>query len=89
MMSRIAPRVHAHELRLGGGRELEVHAAQRSRLRWLNATLACAITGLSPCSSNSCWQNARAKKPRSSSLRSRSMTNAPASLVSVKIMRQG
>ena len=32
MMSRIAPRVHAHELRLGGGRKLEVHAAQRAAL---------------------------------------------------------
>ena len=30
----------------------------------LKATFACAITGLRPCSANSCWQNARAKKPR-------------------------
>src|SRR5262249_45585015 len=52
----------------------------------LNARLACAITGWSPCSSNSCWQNARAKKPRLSGLRSTSITNAPLSLVSEKII---
>src|ERR1043166_1271112 len=50
------------------------------------ATLACAITVLSPRSRNSCWQKARAKKPRSSVLRSRSMMKAPLSLVSVKII---
>src|SRR5882672_636195 len=46
---------------------------------------ACAITGLRPCSANSFSQKARAKKPRSSSRRSRSRMNAPFSLVSVKI----
>src|SRR5882762_6692891 len=46
---------------------------------------ACAITGLRPCSANSFWQKARAKKPRSSSRRSRSRMNAPFSLVSLKI----
>src|SRR6266481_1779750 len=46
---------------------------------------ACAITGLRPCSANSFWQKARAKKPRSSSRRSRSRMKAPFSLVSVKI----
>src|SRR5580765_7175010 len=44
------------------------------------------MTGFRPWSANSCWQKARAKKPRLSSLRSRSMTNAPFSFVSVKIM---
>src|SRR5215470_14602024 len=51
----------------------------------LKAMFACAITGSSPCSANSFWQKARAKKPRSSSRLSRSMMKAPFSLVSVKI----
>src|SRR5262245_37441131 len=54
----------------------------------LDARLACAMTGLSPWDLNSFWQNARAKKPRESSLRSRSITKAPFSLVSVKITTQ-
>ena len=40
MMSRIAPRVAADELRLGGGRVLEVHAAERAADARLNATFA-------------------------------------------------
>src|SRR4029077_1235083 len=51
----------------------------------LKDTLHCATSAFSPCASNSCWQNVLAKKPRSSVCRSSSMTNAPASLVSVKI----
>src|SRR5882757_6911596 len=54
----------------------------------LDARLACAITGLSPWDLNSFWQNARAKKPRESSLRSKSITKEPFSLVSVKITTQ-
>src|SRR4051794_7670724 len=44
------------------------------------------MTGLSPCASNSRWQNVRAKWPRLSARRSGSRMNAPRSLVSVKIM---
>src|SRR5438105_4877397 len=47
--------------------------------------LTWAITGLRPCSANSFWQKARAKKPRSSSRGSRSRMKAPFSFVSVKI----
>src|SRR6476620_4971763 len=43
------------------------------------------MTGFRPWGSNSCWQNARAKKPRKSSRRSKSIVKAPLSLVSVKI----
>ena len=56
----------AHQLGLGGRRILKVHPAERP-LRRLNAMFACAMTGFSPCASNSRWQNVRAKKPRSSS----------------------
>src|SRR5215469_2260050 len=52
----------------------------------LKAMFAWAITGFRPWSRNSFWQNARAKKPRSSSRGSRSRMNAPVSFVSVKIM---
>src|SRR3954466_5220931 len=45
----------------------------------LNETLHCASRGFRPCFSNSCWQNDRAKKPRSSLPRSSSTTKAPAS----------
>src|SRR5690242_12042935 len=43
------------------------------------------MTGFSPWAENSFWQKPRAKNPRSSSRRSRSMMKAPFSLVSVKI----
>src|SRR4030095_12460805 len=48
--------------------------------------LACAITVLIPWAANSFWQKARAKNPRSSSRRSKSMIKAPRRGVSVKIM---
>src|SRR5438105_10336064 len=54
--------------------------------RGLNDRLACAIWVSRPCAANSCWQNARAKKPRSSPRGSRSIRNAPASGVGVKII---
>src|SRR5215510_11915090 len=54
-------------------------------LNRLKPMFACAMTGFRPCSANSFWQKARAKKPRLSSLRSSSMTNAPLSFVSSKI----
>ena len=50
----------AHELGLGGAAETG-NACRAASLPLLKATLACAITGLRPCSANSCWQNARAK----------------------------
>ena len=74
----------ADELGLGRRRILEMHAAKRA-LAWIDAMLAWAMTGFRPKSRNSFWQKARAKKPRSSVRRSRSMMNAPLSLVSVKI----
>ena len=50
-----------------------------------DAILAWETNGLRPKSRKSRWQKTRAKNPRSSVLRSRSMMNAPFSLVSVKI----
>src|SRR5262245_25570455 len=61
---------------------------RRVPLLKLEARLAWAMTGLSPWDLNSFWQNARAKKPRESSLRSKSITKAPLSLASVKITAQ-
>jgi hypothetical protein len=52
----------------------------------LKAMLVCATTGVRPRSANSRWQNARAKKPRSSRRASISTTNAPGSAVYVKII---
>src|SRR5215212_6882522 len=52
--------------------------------RWLNETLHCTNRAFRPREWNSSTQNVRAKKPRSSSLRSSSITNAPFNLVSVK-----
>src|SRR5215470_4848751 len=44
------------------------------------------MTGFKPFAPNSCWQKTRAKNPRESSRRSISITNAPWSFVSVKII---
>ena len=76
MMSRIAPRVQRTSFvsTAGGYWKCIPRIVPARRLK---ARLACAITGSSPCSSNSCWQKTRAKKPRLSSLRSTSITNAP------------
>ena len=54
-------------LRFGVRRLLVVHAAQRA-LAWLKPTLSCTMFGLSPCCANSSRHQARAKKPRSSSI---------------------
>ena len=75
----------AHDLGLGRRRVLEVHAAERALPSDSMAMLAWTMTGFRPRCPNSRWQKVRAKKPRSSSRRSRSMMNAPLSLVSVKI----
>jgi hypothetical protein len=50
----------------------------------LNDTLHCTSRVSSPCASNSCWHQARAKNPRSSLTGWRSMTNAPRNGVSTK-----
>src|SRR5690625_1393009 len=52
---------------------------------WLNDMLHCAVNDSRPCSSNSFLQKVRAKWPRSSSLRSRSMSQASCSGVFLKI----
>src|SRR5215218_5457771 len=54
-------------------------------LRRLKERFAWTSLVESPCSANSSAHQARAKKPRSSSRRSRSITYAPRSSVSVKI----
>ncbi len=60
MMSRIAPRVQRTTfVSAAGGNWKCMPRSVPATL--LNATFACAITGFRPCSSNSCWQNARAK----------------------------
>src|SRR5882757_4352640 len=85
MMSRIAPRVHRTSLLSAAGGYWKCMPRSVPFLVF-EATLACAITDLSPWSWNSFWQKARAKKPRSSVLRSRSIMKAPFSFVSVKII---
>src|SRR3954470_9726146 len=86
MMSTIAPRVARTSFVSGAGGYWKC-IPRTVPLRLLKATFACAMTGLRPWSANSCWQNDRAKKPRLSSRRSMSMTKAPFSLVSVKIIQ--
>src|SRR6266851_1097471 len=88
MMSRMAPRVARTSFVSAAGGYWKCIPRTVPFLR-LKATFACAITGFNPCCSNSRWQNLRAKKPRLSSCRSMSMTNAPRSLVSVKIISGG
>ena len=84
MMSTIAPRVQRTSFVSAAGGNWKC-IPRSVPLRLLKAMFACAIRGLSPWSVNSFWQKARAKKPRSSSLRSRSRMNAPLNVVSVKI----
>src|SRR5512140_1278625 len=84
MMSRMAPRVARTSFVSGWGGYWKC-MPRSVPLRALKATFACAITGLSPCSWNSCWQKVRAKNPLSSLRFSRSRMNAPFSFVSVKI----
>ena len=79
MMSRIAPRVARTSLVSAAGGYWKC-MPRSVPLRWLKATLAWAMTGFSPCAANSFWQKARAKNPRSSSRRSRSMMKAPLQL---------
>src|SRR5438067_5464538 len=86
MMSRIVPRVARTSFVSACGGYWKC-IPRSVPLRLLKAMFACAITGSRPRSANSFWQNARAKKPRSSSRASRSTMNAPFSLVSVKITR--
>ena len=80
MMSRIAPRVRAHELRLGRRRKLEVHPAQRA----LAAVERDVGLGDRPASARArrtrAGRTCGRRSPRSSSRRSRSMTNAPVEL---------
>src|ERR1700704_4347440 len=84
-MSRMAPRVHRTSLLSAAGGYWKC-MPRRVPFFAFEATLAWAITGFSPWSRNSFWQKTRAKKPRSSVLRSRSMMKAPLSLVSVNII---
>src|SRR5690242_5447245 len=86
MMSRMAPRVARTSLVSGWGGNWKC-MPRSVPLRALKATFACAMTGLSPCSWNSCWQKVRAKNPLSSLRFSRSRMKAPFSFVSVKIKR--
>src|SRR4051794_31544704 len=86
MMSRMAPRVARTSFVSGCGGNWKC-MPRSVPLRALKATFACAMTGLSPCSWNSCWQKVRAKNPRSSLRFSRSRMKAPFSFVSVKIKR--
>ena len=60
MMSTIAPRVQRTIFVSGFGGNWKCMPRSVPAL-WLKATFACAITGLSPWSASSCWQNARAK----------------------------
>src|SRR5882757_5425887 len=85
MMSKIAPRVQRTSLLSAAGGYWKCMPRSVPFLVF-EATLACAITDFNPWSRNSFWQKARAKKPRSSVLRSRSIMNAPLSFVSVKII---
>ena len=85
MMSRIAPRVQRTSFVSGAGGNWKCIPRSVPFLA-IKGDIACAMIGFKPCASNSCWQKARAKKPRESSRRSMSITNAPFSLVSVKII---
>src|SRR6266542_2043391 len=85
MMSRIAPRVQRTSFVSAAGGYWKCMPRNVPFLK-LKEILAWAMTGFRPCASNSFWQNARAKKPRESSLRSRSIRQAPLSFVSVKII---
>src|SRR5712671_1244389 len=86
MMSRIAPRVARTSFVSGVGGYWKC-MPRTVPFCLLKATFACAMTGFKPWSANSRWQNARAKNPRLSSRRSMSITKAPLSLVSVKIIQ--
>ncbi len=85
MMSRMAPRVARTSFVSAAGGYWKC-MPRSVPFRRLNAMLAWAMSGFSPCSANSRWQNARAKNPRLSSRRSTSRTKAPLSFVSLKIM---
>jgi len=75
-----------HQLALLRGRGLEVHPAHR-HLHQGECRVGLRHDGVEACASNSCWQKARAKKPRESSRRSRSRMKARLSLVSVNIAK--
>src|SRR5262249_16088845 len=83
-MSRIPPRVQRTSFDSAAGGNWKC-MPRRVAAFILDAILPCAITGFRPYVLNSFRQKARAKKPRESSLRSRSIIKAPLSLVSEKI----
>src|SRR4029079_15748578 len=85
MTSRMPPRVARTSLLSAAGGNWKC-IPRSVPLRRLKATFACAICVFSPCSANSCRQEARAEEPRLSSRRSGSMTKAPASFVSVNLI---
>src|SRR5438105_14592660 len=63
MMSRIAPCVHRTSLVSAAGGNWKCIPRTVPRFL-LKATLAWAMSGLSPCAANSRWQKTRAKNPR-------------------------
>ena len=86
MMSKIAPRVQRTSLVSAAGGILEVHAAERAALD-VEGDVRLGDHRLQSVLRELVLAKGRAKNPRSSSRRSRSMTNAPSSFVSAKIIR--